>query len=148
MPRQIPKVGDVFSIPLEDGSSTIGQVLEDTPILMNSITCLLFDARTDNSRFSAIHSLAGFRPISCQFVTRDSFNKGKWQRLGNIQVTFPATEFPYRETERNGWVGAKVIGSGIIADFLSAFYGLRDWREMNDPDYYSTLLLPGVSRPS
>ncbi len=45
----------------------------------------------------------------------------------------------------NGWIGAKVIGSGIIASFLSAFYNLRDWTEMKDPEYYTKLLRPGVS---
>jgi hypothetical protein len=92
---------------------------------MNSITCLFFDARSDNPQVSAIGSLASFKPICCQFVTRDAFNKGKWQRLGNLQVTFPESEFPYRETKRDGWIGAKVIGSGIIASFLTAFYGIE-----------------------
>ena len=147
MPRQVPKVGDVFAVPLDDGSSTIGQVVEATPILMNSITCLFFDAKADDPELSDDQSLAEYKPISCQFVTRDSFNRGKWRRLANVEVTFPEAEFPYRETENDGWVGAKVIGSGIITGFLNAYYSLRDWHEMKDPDYYAKLLLPGVSRP-
>ena len=148
MPRQIPKVGDVFEVPLDDGSTTIGQVVETTPILMNSITCVFFDARNDSPKILAKQSLAAYVPISCQLVTRDSFNRGNWRRVANLRVTFPRAKYPYRETEKDGWVGAKVIGSGIITGFLNAFYGLRNWREMKDPDYYTKLLLPGVSRPS
>ncbi len=37
-------------------------------------------------------------------------------------------------------------GSGIMRKFLSAFFGLRDWHQMHDPEYYQKLLLDGVVR--
>jgi hypothetical protein len=144
--RQIPKVGDVFTVPLDDGSHTLGQVVETDPILMNSITCVFYDARSFDVQIDILEALGEVNPIACQFVTRDQFNKGKWRRIGRVTPTFSQKQYPYRETRKNGWIGAKVIGSGIINDFLSAFYGLRDWEEMKDPKYYSTLMLPGVSR--
>jgi hypothetical protein len=36
--RRIPKVGDVFLVPLENGSFAAGHVYENRPILMNSMT--------------------------------------------------------------------------------------------------------------
>jgi len=51
---------------------------------------------------------------------------GLWVRVGNSDAYIPDSDFPYKDTIYNGWVGAKVIGSGIITSFLSAFYKLRD----------------------
>lgn len=140
-------MGDVFAVPLEDGSFTLGQVVETDPILMNSITCVFYDARVHELEDNKVASLDDSNPIACQFVTRDQFNKGKWRRVSQLESNFPPEQYPYRETRKNGWKGAKVIGSGIVNKFLSAYYGLRDWEEMKDPKYYSALLLPGVSRP-
>jgi len=149
MARQIPKVGDVFLVPLEDGSYCVGQVLETDPILMNSITCAFFDARSegDDVDISDLELLEG-SAIACQFVTRDLFNRGVWKRIGNANTSIPTRLLPYRETQKEGWVGAKVIGSGIIASFLNAYYGLGDWNEMKDPDYYAKLLIKGRKKPN
>jgi len=45
------------------------------------------------------------------------------------------------------WVGATIYGSGIAAQFLSAYHGLSPWDAMAEPDYFDKLLLPSVSRP-
>lgn len=112
MPRQFPKVGDIFSVPLDDGSTTIGQVLETRPIVMNSMTCVFYDAKSDDPESAAAQAPNGYRAISCQFVTRDQFNKGKWRRIRNEEPSHPKKDFPHRDTEESSWVGAKVIESG------------------------------------
>ena len=138
MTKQIANIGDVFEVPLDDKSSVLGQIVEIEKEVLNCITCVFFYSRNEKS----INTL---KPISIQFVTKDLFNSGKWKRIGNEKVQIPETSLPYRETKENGWVGAKVIGSGIIVKFLSAFYGQRQWNEMKDPNYYNNLLLPGVN---
>jgi len=148
MPRQIPKVGDVFVVPLADGSKCIAQVLEIEPILMNSITCAFFDIRSnEDSPETSNLTLSEENTLSCQFVTRDLFNRGVWKRIGNRPPTIKESLYPYRETKGKGWVGAKVIGSGIVESFLNAYFGLGDWREMKDPDYYNKLLFKGRKGP-
>ena len=143
MPRQIAKVGDVFWVPIEDGTFVLGQVVEIQKEVLNSITCAFFNVRQASQEIEAQDLTA---PISIQFVTKDLFSKGTWQRTGNEPVLISEGELPYRDTENEGWVGAKVIGSGIITMFLSAFFELRPWDEMHDPNYYQNLLLPGVQR--
>lgn len=130
-------------MPLEDGSFAMGQIVEIQKEVLNSITCAFFDLRTNTQ--SDI-KLEKHKPISVQFVTKDLFNSGNWERIENSKVTVSNKLLPYRETKKKGWVGAKVIGSGIIEMFLNAFYGLRPWDEMKDPEYYKKLLLPGVGR--
>ena len=143
MPRQIAKIGDLFWIPIDDGSFVLGQVVEIKREVLNSITCAFYDIRTDDPKQKFPEPK---NPISIQFVTKDLFVSGKWIRKGNKRVNVSRSQLPYRDTEENGWIGAKVIGSGIINKFLSAFYGLRSWDEMADPIYYEKLLLPGIKR--
>lgn len=143
MPRQIAKVGDTFWVPIEDNSSVLGQIVEIRKEVLNSITCAFFAVRNTDENYN-IDSL--FSPITIQFVTKDLFNNGTWCRISNTPVQISTCKFPYRETEANGWIGATVIGSGNIQTFLSAFFGLRAWDEMHDPNYYQRLLLPGVQR--
>jgi alpha-amylase/alpha-mannosidase (GH57 family) len=143
MPNQKTKVGDVFWVPIEDGTYVLGQIVEIEKEVLNSITCAFFDVRKDSPENESLDLSA---PISIQFVTKDLFNKGTWQRTKNESVQIPENALPYRDTIEECWVGAKVIGSGIICKFLSAFYGLRAWNEMHDPYYYQKLLLPGIKR--
>ena len=140
MPKQIAKIGDVFWVPIDDGSMVLGQVVEINREVLNSITCAFYDVRKGSGAFNFS------KPVSVQFVTKDLFNKGVWARDSNTPIQIGSDLLPYRETAQNGWVGAKVIGSGIMENFLSAFFGLRSWSEMHDPNYYEKLLLPGVQR--
>lgn len=110
---------------------------------MNSITCAFYNVRKDNPEKNIKEFCA---PVAIQFVTKDLFTNGSWPRVGNEEVLVSENQLPYRDAQNNGWVGAKIIGSGIIRKFLSAFYGLRSWNEMHDPYYYEKLLLSGVRR--
>lgn len=82
---------------------------------------------------------------AAHFVISDLLKKGKWKIHKQATVRLSASFFPCKETRAYGWVGAKMIGSGIIESFLSAFHGLRFWDEMKDPKYYDHLLLPQVN---
>jgi hypothetical protein len=143
MAKQVAKVGDVFWVPIEDGSYVLGQIIEIENEVLNSITCAFFNFRSDEAKVATADDKS---LISVQFVTKDLFNSGKWVRVANEDISVSEEYLPYRETKELGWVGAKVIGSGIIAMFLAAYYGIRDWDEMKDPQYYQNLLLPGVQK--
>ncbi|KGJ87989.1 Imm26 family immunity protein [Colwellia psychrerythraea] len=143
MPRQRVKVGDTFWVPIEDNSFVLGQIIEEQREVLNSITCVFFDCRVTELDEAPLNF---DNPICCQFVTRDLFNSGQWQRIANLPNQVEDKLLPYRETMSNGWIGASMIGSGSIRKFLAAFYGLREWDEMFDPNYYQSLLLPSVER--
>jgi hypothetical protein len=147
MPKQVPKVGDVFLVELDDGTFAVGQVVETRPILMNSFTCAFFDQRVQSSDAIAF-PLTRSSVLSCQFVTRDAFNRGKWLRVRSEAVRVPESDLPYRGTEQSGWIGAKVISSGLMTGFLNAYFGMRSWTEMKDPKYYENLLFEGRESPN
>jgi len=147
MPKQVPAVGDVFLVELSDDRFAVGQVLETRPVLMNSFTCAFFDKRV-NSADEIDFPLIKASMLSCQFVTRDAFNRGQWQRVFNVAPKIEDADLPYRDKEHVGWIGAKVIGSRIMTSFLNACFGLESWTEMKDPRYYDGLLIVGRRRPS
>ena len=147
MPKQIPKIGDVFLIPLNNRKCAVGQIVEIEVGMMSSITCVFYNGIYIPEVEIGDVSNDISRAISCQFVTRDLFNNGTWKRISNRALPNTQDILPYRETKSNGWIGAKMIGSGIIKTFLNAYNGLDDWRGMHDKQYFEKLLLPGVFGP-
>jgi hypothetical protein len=150
MPRQVPKIGDIFLIPLSDGSHSVGQVVETLGLPLNSIACAFFDIRgkgADYVGYVEQSQLTEGNVVSCQFVTREQINKGVWKRVANAIPNIPQSMYPYRDTQAKEWVGAKVIGSGVLKGFLEAYYGLESWTGMRDPNYFDRLLAPGKKGP-
>ena len=139
-------IGTVFAVPLSDGSSVLGQVVGEQREVLNSVTCAFFNHRT-SSTSSDVPDLVTLHPIAIQFITRDLLNKRVWKPLDVRKVTVDKNLFPFEETRSKGWVGAKMIGSGIIINFLEAFFGLRPWDMMKDPAYFDRLLVSPELKP-
>jgi len=148
MKLQTPAVGAIFTIPLVDGSRAIGQIVGREPQVLNSWTCAFSRLRLGKEEVAEPKdALLPEDVISVQFVTGDLLKKGRWKIHAHAPVRLPKSDFPHEECRANGWIGAKIIGSGIIESFLAAFYGLGYWDEMKDPEYYDHLLLLRISRP-
>jgi hypothetical protein len=52
-----------------------------------------------------------------------------------------------RVVQRPGFVGASVHGSGILNEFVNAFYGLTPWDDWHDPYYLDHLLVSPEKKP-
>ncbi len=143
MPRQTPQPGDLFAVPLDDGTWALGQVLDTVPILANSFTCAFFARRTSTPQpLLSSASPTSEELLSCQFVTREQFVRGAWPRLGNAPIAITRGDWPYRRFLWMRWPRRRrVLESGLIERFLSAYHGLRPWTEMHDPSFYDTLLV-------
>ena len=145
MKRQRPEIGDVFSIQLMDGEFATGQVVGREREVLNSITCAFFSAK--HTRPSSTLNEAGSL-ISCLFITSDLLRRGKWTIEGNDVISVPQEIQPYEHLRSSGWVGAKVIGSGIVERFLNAFHGLDYWDVWADPNYLDSLLICQNVKPN
>ncbi len=146
--RQKIADGDVFLIPLADGTFSIGQVIRAKTGVMGSTICALFNLRGDRPRIDA-GLLDPALIVAVQFVTSESLKKGQWPIARNESVTFEVNDYlRVAELEAKAWVGARVIGSAIIDSLMNAWFGLRPWDDWHDPGYLDKLLAPGVSRPS
>ena len=144
MKRQRPKIGDVFSVELSDGHYATGQVVGREREVLNSITCAFFNAKLAEPTTGL--DFAGAL-ISCLFVTADLLNRGKWKITGNEPTAVAQKDQPYEQFRSNGWVGAKMIGSGNVKEFLNAYHGLCYWDDWHDPTYLDSLLIDPSAKP-
>jgi hypothetical protein len=141
--------GDVFLVSLNDASHCVGQVLNITKSALNSCICAFFDVRLPEGAREVHTPLNEGNLIAVQFVTPDLLKKGYWPVIDKRDVAVDVEKtIPLRRYEQEGFVGAKVIGSGIIREFLSAYYALRPWDTWHDPGYLDKLLVSRDKRPA
>lgn len=148
MMKQKTEIGQVFLVPLDDGRCAIGQIIGVESQALNSITCIFSKETTPPIGPSGCSGIADTESIAALFTTSDLLKRGRWAVISKADVTFPKTKYPNEQYRSKGWVGAKVIGSRIVEDFLNAFHGLRYWDDWKDPKYLDGLLLPGTTRPT
>ncbi len=140
--------GSIFRVPQSDGVSSVGQVLRHVPEALNSVICSFHDRRIPSTISVAADQLAAKELISIQFTTPDLLKSGIWELAGHGTPQGLDRMPGLRTLEDANFVGAKVVGSGIMMEFLDAFYGLRPWDDYADPKYFDKLLSPGLKRPA
>ncbi|MFZ3128846.1 MAG: hypothetical protein WA136_12600 [Rhodoferax sp.] len=149
MPRKPFTAGDYFAIPLGDPSAPtvddpvgLGQILSIEQNAMASFGCAFWP---DIER-SAEHQI-GKPPFIVSLITTELLKSRKWKVQGNAPIHVPDNVRRYEQFRSKEWVGAKIVGAGIIRVALRAFHGLEDWDGYHDPDYITKLLQPGVEIP-
>jgi hypothetical protein len=150
MKRQKPQIGDVFLVPQQDGKCSLGQVLAFEKQMMNSVSCAFYDMRFTSSDDVQLPPTLPFESIiAVLFTTHDLLRRGTWKIVGHMPVSLERAHFPYEHLRGSGgWTGAKMHGSGIVREFLDAFYGLSFWDDWHDPAYLDGLLFRGRQRPA
>src|SRR5262249_42725884 len=101
-------VGDVFVIPLEDGTYAVGHIVGREAQAMTSITIALSDLRVAKPEEARAPDPANV--FSVLFATRVSLDRWLWTVVRNEPVRIPRAWFPYEDTRASGWVGAKITG--------------------------------------
>jgi hypothetical protein len=139
--------GDNFLVPLKDGTFGQGQVVIAAQNAMNSAVCVFSGTRHHGQPEILDTPLPG-NSISILFVTRDLLDSGRWQVRNNEANFWAADQIHFGELEGKGFVGAKIIGSGIVERLLSAFHGLEPWNDFHDPNYLDGLLLSRDRKPA
>lgn len=134
--------GDIFGVPLPDGSMGVGQVLSLEPDALNSVGCVFVSAIVGPQGLSGEP-----RPIAALLITPDLLKSGVWPVKASAPVLLPREEWPYEPYRASHWVGVKVTGSGIVRALLAAYHRLTPWDDWQDPNYLDSLLLAGVRRP-
>jgi hypothetical protein len=146
--RQNWEIGDVFTVPTADGQLALGQIVAREPSVLNSVTVALFDQRYVPSPSIVPMDLSAARAFSVLFTTRDLLDSGVWRVVGTKPVAIQREQLPYESTRAAGFIGAKVIGSAIVREFINAFFGLVPWDDWKDPNYLDGLLRPARKRPA
>lgn len=148
-PKQQWLEGDYFCVPLVDGTYAVGQVIGIIPNALNSVLCVFFSQHfhTPPSAPQSEVSVLERDLISALFVTRELLDSGRWKVFSN-GVPFPIRKYlDIDALEAAHFVGVKVIGAGIIEEFLSAYYALLPWNDYFKPDYLDGLLISPDRKP-
>ena len=149
MKKQKWGIGDVFLVPTKDGNFSVAQVVGHEPEAMNSVTCAFFDIKVSNEKeMAGISDLPFSRVFSVLFVTRDLLDRSIWKVAGERPVRVPRENFPFESLRSVSFVGAWIIGSRNIGEFVNAFYGLMPWDDWKDPNYLDSLLLSPEKKPT
>ena|SRR5688500_4003018 len=149
MRRKTWDVGNVFAVPLADGTHCLGQVVGREAQVLNSITCAFYGKRLSETELLDVRGTPEIGDlIAVQFITKELLTRKVWKVVGSFPVTLEKRFFPHEDKRAQNWIGAKMIGAGIMRRFLNAYFGFEPWNVMVQEDYYDQLLTPGISRPA
>lgn len=146
--RQKWKIGDLFKIPLADGSASLGHIVAQELEMLNSVTCAFYDIKVpDTCPPQAPPPPSEETLIACLFTTHDLLSCGEWPVIGHSSPRISPEQLPYESCRKSGWVGAKMRGSGIVRRFLDAYYCMAPWDDWADPAYLDAFLITPSKRP-
>ena len=155
------RVGDLYGLEILDGRSFLCQVVSDHgcwdfPLAVMAITLREADLQqplriTERDVLAVMPTFPG------------DIHTLRWTFMGwQSPLSFP--DYAARASRRisQNWKMLKGLGEkglprldcvtlhdgGLLVDFIEACLGLHPWDGMADPDYYTALLLDGVSRPA
>lgn len=139
--------GDVFAIPLEDGSYSVGQILD--LMMINIVRIALYDEKVKDIHNSNLNQFCKTdNLVSLVTCTREQLDYNIWKIIGNKEQVIPLKMFPYEDKRDNGWIGAITYDAAIIEDFVNSFYGFLPWDDWHDPNFLDELLIDKSKKPS
>ncbi|WP_066073431.1 Imm26 family immunity protein [Neobacillus soli] len=134
--KQKWKVGDIFQIPLEDGTYAFGQIVWKN---YTQPVCGLFDI--NKKVVPTLEEIIDNPFISILTLTTTSIDNHSWKVIGNMNVEIQKDEVPKS-------IDNESFSSGLLQDLANAFYGITPWNIYAEEDCFDQMLLPAVKRPS
>ncbi len=145
--KQTFGAGDYFTIPLADGSFSIGQVVGKEAEALNSVVCAIFSRQYRSLPATIDQAPADGDLIAVLFVTPDLLESGDWRVVSRSEPFDVAPYVNIDALRRKGFVGVRVIGSGIVITLMDAYFGLYPWNGFAKPDYLDKLLVSDDRKP-
>jgi Immunity protein 26 len=133
------KIGDVFAVPLGDGTCSFGQVLWNRADF-NAPTCALFEHRAASTA-AALEEILTSRTLAILHVQSDSLDEGRWTVIGHADPINDPFSGPCGDPRKAGgthWDGLETVAR--------AWWGLDPWNVYYKPTYLDFYLLAGVER--
>ncbi|MCB9685933.1 MAG: hypothetical protein H6736_00100 [Alphaproteobacteria bacterium] len=142
-PRALPwRVGDVFAVPLTDGSWAFGQVLWEQDLAAGSglraPTCALLEHRAAALDVDLLDALTS-RTLAILHVASDHLDRGRWRVVGHHDPV----DDPFRGP--HGRPGHGATSWDGLQELAEAWHGLAPWNAWAVP--YEGALVRGVEAP-
>jgi hypothetical protein len=141
------RAGDFFSIPLEDGSFSLGQVISVEKPALNSAVCAFFSRRRKEDFRKLEPSLTHDDLLSVQFATRELLDSGVWKVFAHDSPFDIGNYLDLSRVRAARYIGTKVIGCGALRRLMNAYFGLERWDVLHDPTYLERLLVSPGKKP-
>ena len=144
--KQSWKTGDIFAVPLGNGTYGLAQVISHEQKCMDGVLCAYSSKVVyELNNITWLPNIDEI--ISIQITTRDSLDKSIWPVVGFSEPLNIDNYFNIKSLREIKYIGADIRGSGGVNKLLSAYHGVSYWDEYYDPEYFDKLLLAGVIRP-
>lgn len=148
MTKILTKSGDVFIVPLmAESKFGVGQVIQVTPKALNSVVCVYFDLVVDDARELSLIDFSGVKPISILFTTPDLLKKKVWVIVEHKEPLDVSNFIDLTDLEQKRYMNVDIVGSGIIAKFLSAYNGYYPWNSFYKEDFLDGFLINKNDKP-
>jgi len=137
--------GDVFVIPLADGSFGFAQAI--APVMQHVIDFAFFSSKSDES-IRIPEDLGPKTVIGIHATWRQAVTGGYWGKVGNTELCIAPEQCPNQLLiKHHNSIGVTHGDIGHVENFLSACHGLLPWNiyKFHPFDNY---LVPGRPRPS
>jgi hypothetical protein len=139
--KVIPNLGDIFLVPLKDGSSGVGQIVHLTES-MNLALCTFYSYRNAPGSVDASWLLEKSEVIAIQFVPHVVIRIREWPIVGNrVPANLDLVTVDVEALRRAGYVGLKFINPNAAEALLNAYHGLEPWEIGTDVDFLRRMLL-------
>jgi hypothetical protein len=139
-----PKAGDLFAVPLTDGSFGLGHIAVFDSVEYLEPSCVLFAhraARPDDLLVNVDEVME--HPIGVMVTNASELRCGAWPIIGWRRPDYAGFEMPKFMDMKHGSYTV-----GVLPEFLEAYHGLRPWDEWPmSATWYGDILLPGVPIP-
>jgi len=143
------EAGDIFLVQIKNDEYVPGQIVRFEDRTLHSASCAFFDQKVKTIEEGSEIILEFSKCFSAVLVTPDGLDSGVWPIVGNQDVLLPKKLWPFekklkRKLFRRKGNGARIYGSGVVDDFLNAYFGLKAWDSYKDPNFFNEMLLfPG-----
>ena len=142
--KQKWKNGDVFLVPLLDGTYAVGQVIGKTKEALNSAVCAFFDIRLTEGAAENIEELTDDLLVALKFSSVGLLDAGEWEVVDNRTPLDTRKYIDLDQLAKNGYINVRIVGSAILSELMNAYYALSPWDAFYDPQYLDKLLIsPG-----
>jgi len=145
-----PMAGQVFAVPLSDGSYGLAQVAHVKQASKDSyfVTCAWFPQRADDPEQLFQDIQEGRRDLRSPFlactIPSDPITSGEWRLLGSLRPEYENVDIAARIKTTWEWFDGGQRPGELL---LEMYHGLFPWNGLHDPEYLDKLLLPGHVRP-
>ena len=137
--------GDVFAVPLADGS--FGFVQAIAPVMEHAIDFAVLSTRASSPTVKA-SDVHGCSVIAVHAAWRQAITAGYWGKVFRTELRISPTQCPNQVLiMQNNGIGAQHSSIGLIETFMSACHGLIPWN-VHKAHSFDDYLVHGVARPS